>query len=202
MFFWWYTSLSSFKGQKEERELKRVERLLPERPFPSYAFLPGHNPHPNKRGGHSYGVAEVEPPPLQSELPFESSEFLFSLDLYNFGFYWESHVGFEALWNKAGRKGFISDFLKALIKLGACGVKARLKLKKAAEGHLDRAYELFQNIEKEHAWVAGFFLRDMLEYTDNLREEISHLVESEEKTEETEKNTVLFPPLFPKKDER
>ena len=41
-------------------------------------------------------------------------------------------MGFEALWNQAGRKGFIADFLKALIKLGAAGVKARLKLKEAA----------------------------------------------------------------------
>ena len=51
---------------------------------------------------------------LDSEFPFRSEEYLFSLDLYNFGFYWESHVGFEALWNKAGRTGFVADLLKAL----------------------------------------------------------------------------------------
>ena len=147
-------------------------------------------------GGHSYGVPEVEPQALQSDFPFESQEFLFSLDLYNFGFFWESHVGFEALWNRDGRKGFISDFLKALIKLGASGIKARLNFKEAAEGHLERGYELFQNIEKEHDWVAGFFLRDMLDYTDNLRDEISHWIET---GGDEEKTTILFPPLIPKK---
>lgn len=167
--------------------------MLPEKPFPDYAFLPGHNPHPNKEGGHSFGVSEVEPLPLDSEFPFRSEEYLFSLDLYNFGFYWESHVGFEALWNKAGRKGFIADLLKGLIKLGAAGVKARLKLEKAFEGHLERAYELFQDILNNHSVVAGFLVSDLLKYTNNLKERAPHYMDLS-----SSGSNILFPPLFPK----
>ena len=72
-----------------------------------------------------------------------------------------------------------------------------LKLKEAAVGHLKRAYELFQNIEKEHDWVAGFILKDMMKYTNSLIEETSQFVDLGLK-----KNTVLFPPLIPGKDEK
>ena len=166
--------------------------MLPDKAFPEYAFLPGHNPHPNKEGGHSYGVPEVEPLPLDSEFPFRSEEYLFSLDLYNFGFYWESHVGFEALWNKAGRTGFIADFLKALIKLGAAGIKARLKLEKAFEGHLERGYELFKAIQVNHPLVAGFCVDDLLKYTSNLKEKLSYYMDLS-----SSGNNILFPPLIP-----
>ena len=166
--------------------------MLPDKAFPEYAFLPGHNPHPNKEGGHSYGIPEVEPLALDSEFPFRSKEYLFSLDLYNFGFYWESHVGFEALWNKAERTGYIADFLKALIKLGAAGIKARLNSEKAFEGHLERAHELFKAVESNHLSVAGFLLSDLIKYTDNLKEKISYFMDLS-----VSGNNILFPPLIP-----
>ena len=132
--------------------------------------------------------------PLDSDSPYSSEEFLFSLDLYNFGFYWESHVGFEALWNQAGRKGHIADFLKALIKLGAAGIKAHLKIEQAFEGHLKRAYELFQSIEVNHEWVAGFALKELLKYVNDLTGKVSHFMGLSFREKD-----ILFPPLIPQK---
>ena len=48
--------------------------------------------------------------------------YLYAIDLFNFGFYWESHVYLEELWNQAKRVGENADFFKMLIKLGAAGV--------------------------------------------------------------------------------
>ena len=140
-------------------------------------------------------MKEVEPLPLDTKFPFRSVEYLFSLDLYNFGYYWESHVGFEALWNRAGRKGFIADFLKALIKLGAAGIKARLKLEQAFQGHLERAYELFKGLPSNHSSVAGFFVSDLLKYTDNLKEKVSYYMDLG-----SSGSNILFPPLIPKEE--
>ena len=107
--------------------MKLKQRLIKDFDFPEYAYIPGIFPHPNKIGGHSFGKKE----PIVDELdPYNvniSKAYLYAFDLYNHGFFWESHVWWEALWNKAGRKGESADFIKGLIKLAASGVKIYLK---------------------------------------------------------------------------
>lgn len=81
----------------------------------------------------------------------EQSQFLrFSIDLFNHGYFWESHVYFEALWNAHGRKGSEADFLKALIKLGAAGVKFSIGQKELALEHCERAKELIHEVMLDH----------------------------------------------------
>lgn len=118
-----------------------MKRLCPERPLPPYAFLPGVNTHPEKPGGHMHGhKVSVEAIELQSTL--SNPDFCYALDLFNHAYYWESHVWWEALWNKVGRKGECADFLKGLIKVAAALVKHKLEQADAAHGHLMRAQEL------------------------------------------------------------
>lgn len=101
--------------------------------------------------------------PLDPARPFDSDVLRYSLDLYNHGYFWESHVYFEALWNAHERKGSVADFLKGMIKLGAAGVKMALKQEVSARGHLDRAKELFQAVmEKEGEVFLGFNLKDII----------------------------------------
>jgi hypothetical protein len=47
------------------------------------------------------------------------------INLFNDGYYWESHEAWEGLWHAHGRRGPTADLLKALIKLAAAGVKVR-----------------------------------------------------------------------------
>ena len=55
-----------------------VERYLPSRPFPPYAFLPGRDPHPTRDPrGHSYGSDETPPDYVPPELWRTSEEYLF-----------------------------------------------------------------------------------------------------------------------------
>jgi len=122
---------------------EKMRRLLPTKDFPPYAFLPGKHPHPEKEGGHSYGL-EIKIADKVLERPFFSDEFFYAVDLFHYGYHWESHVWWEALWHKLGRKGEQADFLKALIKLAAAMVKLRLDSLPAATGHLKRAQELFE----------------------------------------------------------
>lgn len=124
-------------------------RFLESRPFPEYQFLPGKNTHPLKEGGHMYKQDEPTPPELNPELPFENEDYLFSIDLLNFEYFWEAHVYLEAIWNKHERIGEIALLCKALIKIAAAGVKFKIGQDSAARGHLDRALELLNELDKD-----------------------------------------------------
>lgn len=137
-------------------------RLIPEWPFPPYVFIPGENPHPKKTGGHMEGESDPVTLPIDPLHP-EKSDFLrYSIDLYNAGYFWESHVYFEALWNAHGRSGSIADFLKGMIKLGAAGVKIKIQQPVSATDHYLRARELFSSVaEKEGTEFLGFDLKKL-----------------------------------------
>lgn len=122
-----------------------MKRLVPGRSFPAYAFLPGLSIHPNKEGGHSFHTPELHCHPIDEK---HMDDFYFGLDLLNHGFYWESHVLFEALWNAHERRGPEADLLKALIKIGAGFIKKELGQSAAAVGHFQRALELIQGLTR------------------------------------------------------
>jgi len=94
------------------------------RPFPSYRFLPGENPHPRRDPlGHSYGQPE---PKLLASSPEEwqrSEDYLYGIDLYNFAYWWECHEVFEGLWHAVGHNSEQGNFFQALIQLAAANLK-------------------------------------------------------------------------------
>jgi uncharacterized protein len=138
-------------------------RYLPQRALPPYVFVPGENPHPKKSGGHMEGESDPEVLPLDRMRPQESPALRYSLDLFNHGYFWESHVFFEALWNAHHREGTMADFLKAMIKLGAAGVKFKTGQKQSAIGHLERGKELLLAIMKKEGEVfLGFNLKEVI----------------------------------------
>jgi uncharacterized protein len=55
----------------------------------------------------------------------ESPDFVYGVDLFNQGFYWEAHEVWEGLWKAAGKAGTTAEFLKGLIKLAAAAIKRR-----------------------------------------------------------------------------
>lgn len=118
-------------------------RFVPEREFPPYTYIPGRTPHPaHDRTDAPGGMAEP-PENLTTDPRQQIREFLYGIDLFNHGYYWEAHEVWEGLWHAAGRSGPMADFFKGLIKLAAAGVKT---LEGAAVGrrrHAVRAAELF-----------------------------------------------------------
>lgn len=116
-------------------------RLLPNRPLPDYSYVPGLWPHPHSQAGRS---AERSDPLLDSELWSEDEPYVFGIDLWNHGFYWEAHEEWEWMWNAAGRKGPKADFFKGLIQLAVAGVKIREKRMESVCRHARRAAELFE----------------------------------------------------------
>jgi len=75
------------------------------RPFPSYRHVPGVTPHPRRHaGGHSRGLPEPREAPLPPEEWPRDEGYLFAVDLYNHGYWWECHEILEALWRAAGQQ--------------------------------------------------------------------------------------------------
>ena len=128
-------------------------RLCPDRPLPPYSYVPGSFPHPiSDPAGHSYKchamAGETEQPVHNIPIDLASEwrlsfEYLFGIDLFNHGFYWEAHETWEQLWIVSGRSGRNANFSKSLIKLAAAGVKAREGRPLGVQRHALRARELF-----------------------------------------------------------
>ena len=94
------------------------------RPFPSYRFVPGKAPHPTRDPeGHSYNKP---PEQLASFTPEDWScceQFLYGIDLFNHGFWWEAHEVLEAVWVAAGRRTETGLFIQGLIQIAVAHLK-------------------------------------------------------------------------------
>jgi len=125
-------------------------RLLPDRPLPPYSYVPGLFPHPESDPhGHSFELEHPQPPAPTETTWRQCEEYLWGIDLFNSGYYWEAHESWEQVWHACGRQGEVADFLKGLIKLAAAGVKAREGKAAGVERHARRAQELFEIVSRE-----------------------------------------------------
>ncbi|HET6363266.1 MAG TPA: DUF309 domain-containing protein [Gemmatimonadota bacterium] len=66
-------------------------------------------------------------------------EWLWAVDLFNHGYWWESHEALEALWNAAGRTSPAARFVQALIHLSAACLNRRRGHEAAARRQVTRA---------------------------------------------------------------
>lgn len=111
-----------------------------ERPFPPYAYRPGHGPHPLRSpDGHLFG-RERAPIAYSPADPARSADHLFAVDLHNHGYFWEAHEVWEGLWHHLGRSGPAAALLQALIQCAAAHIKR-------AEGREDGVRLLFEKAE-------------------------------------------------------
>lgn len=145
-------------------------------PLPPYSYVPGHAPHPvSDPRGHMYGVQHEPVAPLRLDAWRESTPYLFAVDLFNHGYYWEAHEAWESLWHAAGRRGVVANWLKTLIKLAAAGVKAREGNRRGVRRHAARADELLQLVRAEMpaktARGGGVVIRQLEESINDLRQQ-------------------------------
>ena len=98
-----------------ERPPSAPPRLLPHRPFPAYAYRPGHTPHPTRDPeGHSYGEP-LNRAPVPDPADWRAcDDYLYGIDLFNHSYYWEAHEAWEGLWFACGRRGRVATFLQGL----------------------------------------------------------------------------------------
>jgi uncharacterized protein len=125
----------------------RIPRYVPDRPFPAYTFVPRRTPHPTQDpAGHSHRRPAPAPDPLDPGRWQACTTWLQGVDLFNHGYYWEAHEAWESLWHVCGRAGTTADFLRALIRLAAAGVKAREPNPRGVARHLAAVDDLLRRI--------------------------------------------------------
>jgi hypothetical protein len=149
------------------------KRLTERFAFPPYAFVPGFSPHPRSHPeGHSYGKKEENVLPLDPVNWQEAEMYLYGIDLFNSGYYWEAHEAWEALWHSAGKEGTTADFLKALIKLTAAAVKIRQGQPGGIREHARRAALIFQEIKDQlgRNYFAGLNLGKLVWFSASVME--------------------------------
>jgi hypothetical protein len=138
-------------------------------PLPPYSYVPGHDlPHPvNDPAGHSHNA---HPPPLAipdlSDDPTSwrhtlaaflaaNSPWLYALDLFNAGYYWEAHEAWEHFWNTLGRTTPEARCVQGLIHLAAAAVKIREGKPAGVSRHTQRARELLGNAGDPSGFEVG-----------------------------------------------
>jgi hypothetical protein len=149
------------------------KRYNNEKKFPPYAFVPGYFPHPRSHpDGHSYQLNDKQPAPMSNHKWEESEAYLYGIDLFNFGYYWESHEEWEGLWKAAGKEGNTADFLKALIKMSAAAVKIRQGQPAGVKEHASRAGSIFRNLLEitGKTKFAGLDLNFLIGFCDEIKE--------------------------------
>lgn len=152
---------------------RNIPRYVPDEPLPPYTYIPGRTPHPvSDAEGHSFGeqAESVEAPDPSN---WESCRpYLYGIDLFNHGYYWEAHEVWEGLWHACGRSGATGSFLKGLIKLAAAGVKAREGRPGGVESHARRAAELIRAAARQldppqHTYL-GLPIAELAESAENI----------------------------------
>lgn len=87
-----------------------------QRPLPEQVYAPGLSMRP-----------ETAPPlaPWKPSAWRELADWLYGIDLYNHGYFWESHEAWEALWQSTPKTQEPGLLLRGLIQAAACLLKLR-----------------------------------------------------------------------------
>ncbi|MFO1518346.1 MAG: DUF309 domain-containing protein [bacterium] len=101
-------------------------------PFPAYRYIPGRG---MKKEEPRRDIPKIEIEILDSQNWRENTAYLYGMDLYHQGYYYEAHEVWEELWHAVGHETTVGLYLKALIQNAA----AQLKL---AMGELEPARRL------------------------------------------------------------
>lgn len=94
------------------------------RSFPAYRFVPGRAPHPTRDPeGHSRHE------PAEKLERFDPADwrtcecYLYGIDLFNHGYWWEAHEALETVWIAAGRRSRTGLFIQGLIQVAVAHLK-------------------------------------------------------------------------------
>jgi len=107
------------------------------KPFPKYRYIPSVNPHPGIHPeGHSYGKPEEKISYLSPDKWARNTCYLFGVDLFNHGYWWEAHEAWETVWLTTKKTNLEGQFLQGLIQFSA----ALLKLYSGNKPGFDNLY--------------------------------------------------------------
>lgn len=92
--------------------------------FPRYRHVPNATPHPViDPKGHSFQKPEEKVPVLPPEKWMQIDSYLYGVDLFNHGFWWEAHEAWENVWMTTPKTDQEGMYLQGLIQFSAALLK-------------------------------------------------------------------------------
>ena len=138
-------------------------RRYSSRALPPYRFVPGETPHPTRDPlGHSFGGQFELPGAWSPEDWRELQEWLWAVDLFNEGYWWECHEALEGLWHAAGRTTVSGRFVQALVHLSAACLNRRRGHLEAARRQAARAVRGLRTAHDRRRIVMGIDLERLI----------------------------------------
>lgn len=133
------------------------------RPWPTYRFIIGENPHPTAdRDGHSFEhegtVQELNPEHWE-----KCDDYLYAVDLYNYAYWWEAHEVLEGLWGNFPGGSPESDLLQGIIKISAGFYKWHLQNARGVDYHYAGGTLLLKQALAHSPVYMGIDLEEYLE---------------------------------------
>ncbi len=106
-------------------------------PFPPYRYIPFQDDTPHPRtdpNGHSYNDDEDYVPHFSADDWCTCEPYLYGIDLFNHGYWWEAHEALETVWLAAGHKSTTcGKFVQGLIQLAGSQLKRFSKEPRGAQ---------------------------------------------------------------------
>ena len=141
---------------------KKVPRYS-DKAFPPYRFIPRETPHPTEHPeGHSYKKKESPVEILTETNWSRHPTYLYAVDLYNYGYWWEAHENFEQLWRLYPKNDLTRNFFQGLIKISAAFLKWQQKQNRGTAIHYRGAMDLLQKVKSEKSFYLGINLAEYL----------------------------------------
>ena len=104
--------------------------------------------------GHSYNDDEDYLPSFTSADWPTCEPYLYGIDLFNHGYWWEAHEALETVWLAAGQKSTLcGTFLQGLIQLAGAQLKRFIDEPRGAQS-------LTRSAVKKLSLIDGIFLRN------------------------------------------
>ncbi len=98
-------------------------------PLPSEKYIPGQGMHRRDKSNRAIPDCMI----TIWENDWRTCEkYLYAIDLFNFGYWWEAHEVLEGLWMQAGRKTEQALFIQGIIQIAAALLKDSMKQKRGA----------------------------------------------------------------------
>ena len=102
---------------------KNISRYT-DRPLPAYRHLPFINAHPFlDKDGHSYGEKLSPVDSFSTENWQDCDEYLYSIDLFNYGYWWEAYERLKHISLGAGRESETGRFVQGVLQIAAALLK-------------------------------------------------------------------------------
>lgn len=155
-------------------ELTFIDPDIPrysDRPLPEYRHLPFKNPHPFlDTNGHSFNEKLQVPDSFGPENWQLNADYLYSIDLFNHGFWWEAHERLKNLCIGAGKESQTGFFIQGLIQVSAALLKLSMEEAEAADILAKLGIE---NLQQEETTYLGIEVTTLIrEVQESLRAEI------------------------------